>query len=414
MNEMQEQPGRDSGAGTVTGGPPQKWDYQSLTAFRGIAALLVVFYHFSGGFMPGLSPEHVTYFVDRSYLWVDFFFLLSGFVMAHVYRERFSERIGGPAYRGFLVARLARIYPLHLALLAAFVALEVLRSLALQDGLIEARLPPFEGPKSLSALLVSLGLLQSTGIESALAWNWPSWSIASEWFAYLLFPVLVLAGARMGRRAGLLSAAACLLGLVLLSKDGGAQLDRTADFGVLRCLCEFSLGMLVEAALQRLLRAGDRLRWLARGTTSVGLLALIVLGMHLGWDAIAFPPLMAAFLLCLALNDRREGRFARALSGRMLLWLGTISYAIYLCHALVLEAAELAGKVLVGHKPGVGLDPAQSLIAIAIAYALILPLAHVLHRGIERPAQSAVKSSRLARRFIHGPAATGTRPATQG
>ncbi|TMV40436.1 hypothetical protein FGG78_42390, partial [Thioclava sp. BHET1] len=65
--------------------PAERWDYQSLTAFRGIAALLVVFYHFSGGFMPDLKPEAVTDFVDESYLWVDFFFLLSGFVLAHVY-----------------------------------------------------------------------------------------------------------------------------------------------------------------------------------------------------------------------------------------------------------------------------------------------------------------------------------------
>ncbi|WP_158243088.1 acyltransferase family protein [Acidimangrovimonas sediminis] len=402
MDQMQDRP-------PLTSGPPQKWDYQSLTAFRGIAALLVVFYHFSGGFTPGFDPGKFTDFVEESYLWVDFFFLLSGFVLAHVYRERFAPGIGGRAYRGFLVARLARIYPLHVTLLAAFVVFEAFRAMVVDGGLVHAQMAPFAGARSLPSLLVSLSLLQSTGIENVLGWNWPSWSIASEWFAYLLFPLLVLAGSKMGTRAGILAALTCVLGLWLLSKDGGAHLDRTADFGVLRCLCEFSLGMLIEAALHRMRRAGGAggAGWLDRGWVAAALLVAIVVGMHEGWDAIAFPPLMAAFLLCLALNDRRAGRFARALSCRPLLWLGAISYAIYLCHALVLVSADLVSKLLVGHKAGVGLGPGASLVAIALAYAVILPLAHLLHRFVERPAQSAMKGSRLARRFVSGAGARG-------
>lgn len=67
----------------------------SLTAFRGIAAITVVVYHFSGGFLPELRPGDYTAFFSRSYLWVDFFFLLSGFVLAHSYADKFRDGLRG-------------------------------------------------------------------------------------------------------------------------------------------------------------------------------------------------------------------------------------------------------------------------------------------------------------------------------
>jgi peptidoglycan/LPS O-acetylase OafA/YrhL len=94
----------------------------SLTPLRGVAALWVVLYHYCGTaqFLPNLDITPHSYLISKGYLAVDMFFILSGFVMAHVYRRTFSESVS-KHYRGFLVARIARLYPLHVFILALFI-----------------------------------------------------------------------------------------------------------------------------------------------------------------------------------------------------------------------------------------------------------------------------------------------------
>jgi peptidoglycan/LPS O-acetylase OafA/YrhL len=95
----------------------------SLTPLRGIAALWVVLYHYCGTaqFFPNLDITPQSYLIGKGYLAVDMFFMLSGFVMTHVYFCAFSESVGRN-YRDFLVARIARLYPLHVFILLLFVA----------------------------------------------------------------------------------------------------------------------------------------------------------------------------------------------------------------------------------------------------------------------------------------------------
>src|SRR4029077_5875685 len=93
----------------------------SLTPLRGIAALWAVLFHFCWYF-PAIHPERYTGAVYKGYLAVDLFFVLSGFVITHVYREGFARRVTGRRYWDFLKARVARVYPLHLTVLLIFVA----------------------------------------------------------------------------------------------------------------------------------------------------------------------------------------------------------------------------------------------------------------------------------------------------
>src|SRR5580700_567280 len=103
----------DSGCGRQrSSGSPEQ--LASLTPLRGIAALWVVIFHFCWYF-PAVHPERYTGAVYKGYLAVDMFFVLSGFVITHVYKEGFARRVTGRRYRDFLKARVARIYPLHIA-----------------------------------------------------------------------------------------------------------------------------------------------------------------------------------------------------------------------------------------------------------------------------------------------------------
>src|SRR4051794_32482617 len=90
-------------------------ELRALTSLRGIAAMAVVLQHFSA-----TAQEHcvvtIPSLVPHGYVAVDFFFVLSGFIMAYTYLASF-ERLGTAAYRPFLAKRFARIVPLNLAVL---------------------------------------------------------------------------------------------------------------------------------------------------------------------------------------------------------------------------------------------------------------------------------------------------------
>lgn len=90
----------------------------NLTPLRGIAALIVLFFHFdlywSGPFAGALLAPAQSHFAQKGYIEVDFFFALSGFIMYHVYGASFSDAVTKDGLWQFMKARFARIYPRHL------------------------------------------------------------------------------------------------------------------------------------------------------------------------------------------------------------------------------------------------------------------------------------------------------------
>lgn len=212
-----------------------------LTSIRGIAALAVVIFHIRETF-----PHETLLFVElfrQGWLGVDLFFVLSGFIMAHVYTTLpVRGRIGSFA-ASFVHARLARIYPLHLATLLATVALVMF----MPD--FGPRFPSYFGTDT---FVLNLLLLQGWGLSPA-SWNMVSWSISAEWFMYLLFPLLLLgwqslrpADGRFGTALVFaLIASVLALHLAVIVVRGWDHYGGMAAGGMVRVFCEFSLGFLV-------------------------------------------------------------------------------------------------------------------------------------------------------------------------
>jgi len=158
-----------------------------LTAIRGIAAFLLAIghYHFA------IAPIDVTIFVNLTHygmLFVDGFFVLSGFILAYIYSVSFTtlSHLRKNTER-FLIVRLARIYPLHLFTLMVMMLFHY--GGVIQDNTILAE-PEYNDGKH---LLFSLFLMQGWGLpEIHHAWNTPSWTISVEWLMYLLFPLIIL------------------------------------------------------------------------------------------------------------------------------------------------------------------------------------------------------------------------------
>jgi hypothetical protein len=278
--------------------------FRSLDAWRGGCALVVALFHFQAtGFL------HGNLLVERASRLVDFFFVLSGFVIAYAYAE--SLRAGGLVE--FLRRRAARLWPLHLFVLAACIVM------ALAGRVVGLSVSGW----TWDSLPANLTLTHAWHLTGRLTWNGPSWSISAEIAAYLLFALLAW------RLAGRALAAACAaamllaLGLILLAAPEG--MGSTWDWGVARCLYGFMAGALAWMAR-------DRLGWRPRGEIAACAAALLAVAfLPAGIDA-AIVPVFAWTVLVFA-DD--AGPLSRLLHRPLPQLLGRLSYSIYMVHYVV-------------------------------------------------------------------------------
>jgi peptidoglycan/LPS O-acetylase OafA/YrhL len=165
---------------------PDGGRFVALDSLRGIAALWVAAFHVNGG-----GPLLRSTFIANGWLMVDFFFVLSGFVMAAAYRDTMA---GGMPLRRYAILRLGRVYPLHAAVLGAYLAFELGLWVFGRTGAHVA----FTGDHSPGSLLLMAALLQGFAWPELTGWNTQSWSIAVEVWLYL---AIALLWRRFGARA---------------------------------------------------------------------------------------------------------------------------------------------------------------------------------------------------------------------
>ncbi|MET0294811.1 MAG: acyltransferase [Phenylobacterium sp.] len=341
-----------------------------LTALRFFAAYWVVLFHF----WPKLAGGGEPMFVEKGYLGVELFFVLSGFILCHVYRTELEE--GRYRYGRFLWARLARVYPLHLATLLAMGAL------AIGAGLAGFAVDPHI--LSWEALPANLTLTHAWGLAPVAGWNHPSWSISAEWFAYLTFPLFAWTALALKQRpllwVGL--ALAMLVGLYTgFEAAAGFPLTRaTFNWGALRIVPCFALG----CALHNLWRErpiGD-LR-LALGGAAAALAAAVgaaSLGAH---DSLIVALLGLLIYLLAAAAQAGSKQFDHPL----LVYGGEISYSVYMiCIPWQIVFVNSAARLL-------EIKGEQLPFTVWIAGVLtIIPLAALSYHLIERPARARMKS----------------------
>lgn len=290
--------------------------FTALESLRGIAALMVVFFHIS----PWYQPFFDFVYARNGFHMVDFFFVLSGFVMALNYGQRI-QTLG--QFKQFALLRAVRLYPVHLVFLLLFLGVECLKYLAAQRGLGGAGAIPFQ-TNSASAFVDQLFLVQALGFTPAAAssFNGPSWSISTEYYTYLIFGLaLLLFGSKR----------LTWVSLLIVLAAGGAYLSVDPigpfDFGyTLRCLCGFFVGCVVYALYAR----GGR--W----PSIVTLLALISIVIFLGFSNFQKPVLVMiplAAILILSIIKSQEGGGELAELGP-LPWVG--NYFIFVVHVACL------------------------------------------------------------------------------
>lgn len=296
--------------------------FDSLESLRGLAACLVAVYH---------APwrNHLDgSFVDSAYLMVDLFFVLSGFVMAHAYANRLENFDDA---RRFVILRLGRVYPLHLALLLAWLGFECAKYLGEVHLGTTPRFPAFSVNDEW-AFVANLFLLHSLNVTDGMTFNVPSWSISAEFWSYMAFVVVFLVAS--GRRARLLTAACITVASVLLLVvlNGPEDFDTTYKFGAIRCLAGFFLGCVAYEAY----------RWIERrrlpGYLATGAAAGFVLFLWAkdkGASDLLIGPVSAVLIVMIAKCPDAPG--LGFLKWPAFRWLGAVSYSIYMVHFAVLH-----------------------------------------------------------------------------
>ena len=363
----------------------------NLTPLRGIAALWVATYHF--GSLLKLIPPKQTMLIEKGYLMVDLFFIMSGFIMWHVYAASFSERITETNFRRFMVARFARIYPLHLFTLFVLIGMSY----------ISGNWNPVNDPH---AILTNVFMLQSMGFERLSTWNRPSWSLSAEWAAYMVFPLLALFMSQKKRLSrivlpiGIVIAYFALVFLIPPMGIGNAdrlvlhKLDVTYDYGYIRGIAGFTLGMLCYG-----LYLDDRTRrYLSKDRVAVILAATALICMHFGTNDLFLILPFAGITLCFAANS---GYIHKACNASVLQFLGKVSYSIYLVQWIATDLFTAGFRrfhLNVLFFPSVGAPSFLERLAVTLLFLLFLVfLSAITYNLIENPCRNFIN-----RTFING------------
>jgi peptidoglycan/LPS O-acetylase OafA/YrhL len=350
----------------------------ALTGIRALAALYVLGMHAQLLSTSGIA----TYlpFLWRGYLGVDFFFLLSGFIITHVYLASLG-RPDREAIVIFLWHRIIRLCPVHITVLAALLPIVYVAG---ASGM------SFNSPHNWRAtdLLWQLTLTHGWGTMNALGWNPPSWSISAEWFAYLLFPLLAL-GLQQLRSAVTsislaivaLAATAAIFAVTNWTFTGSDVIGAPA---LARVSGEFLCGALLRRALDGRMTALSPV-WIGDAAGAAAFVLFLV-GATREWPDFLLVALAAITIVGAA---TAQSFFAGILGSRPMVWLGEISYSIYMVHfpifVILRRVLDLAS-----FQPS---NPTGDLLVFAGALGLVIGCATILFYCVERPMRARLRDS---------------------
>jgi len=339
-----------------------------LDVLRFVSSCGIVLHHSLEFWFPADVRGRVLGYTQNLALFVDLFFVISGFVITYVY----SGRIGNGADFGrFMQRRIGRLVPLHLATMFAAI---VLAATVLAAGLPYPTAPAFTGRCIASTALLVHAIFPCGGIP----FNSVNWSISVEMALYVLFPMMLFLARRSVRLAWALSGLAVLAGFAWWR-------DWIDIYPILRGIASFAFGMGLYFSRRQL----GRLRHADLALS--GMVLLLIVAMLSGAsDAIVLLLVYVVVSLAVAADMRKARPMVRNLAP-----LGQLTYSIYMIHQLVIVVIvnALGDKLL-------GLSGILMVGLTLFAYSVVFLLAYLSYRFFETP----------CRRLIDGLPIFGSRP----
>jgi len=361
----------------------------AMDGLRGIFALWVVLVH-----APFLSSIFQTPFVLHPAPMLTVFFVFSGFVVAMMYGESIKDTNG---VARFLLKRLGRLWPLHMAMLLYLLLFESVRALAVNYAGIAATHAPFTDGTNIPAFFENIFFVQSWGWDKPMTWNFPAWTISTEIAAYITLCTICLIVRGVGLRIALGLLCAVIAGSIYyVQAEGWTRIGELAS--VPRAIMEFFLGFTVFFIARRF---PFKSFWLG-SVLEVGTFAFTITVSFMRLDGFWMLATSLAFALMGYAFANEQGVISRYARAKPLVRLGDISYSIYLTHvpiiytlgAFVAVAARMLGMdlwvtvdTMVGPRQvmdfggGVWL---MNLMLVALV-AVVICVSMMTHRYIEAP-----------------------------
>lgn len=379
-----------------------------LASIRGFAAFFVALFHARLVLFPQWKEDiaNISLFLENGYLWVDIFFILSGFVMMYAYRDSFQQGCTMAKWRHFMWLRFSRIYPLFfttLLLLLGWESVKYLYGIGFYGGELLnswglAGIPAFQGPFNTSdTLFANLLLLQSL-TSQALSWNFPGWSLSVEWLCYMMFPIILALLSFNAKRSSWLPILVFFLLYGLISTTG--TIDLTSGIpAFLRGLCGFSLGawMCLIRLPHNIKRFFSNDFILFTLVISLGLLLhhkleiVQILGVYLLFSLLVF---------CGANHTQSGSLFMRLFDNKLTRYLGDISYSVYLWHSvLLLVGVEITNQLAPNftlwwyQQSSIG----ALVLALVLYTAVLLTISTASYQLLEKPALRQLRSWQIAK-----------------
>jgi len=347
-----------------------------LDALRIVAAAAVVVLHYMEYAKDNAVAHFVFAHVQHFNLFVDLFFVISGFVIA----KQYLERVSGPDdIKRFFWRRMARIYPLHLLTLAFYLAIAAVLQLGLARGENPARYPLSDLPAQLLMLHALIG--------ERLTFNFPSWSLSAEMFCYLLFPFLAAGAARWRSSVPIIVVIAVLANSAVSAfTDAGTWTDWINRGGMFRALPSFALGVTLYIFRARLDLA-----------PAIQLPFTLLLSAFLVFGGLLPQTLMLAIVYAIVLLAARAdamGQDTFLSRNRVDRW-SDLTYSVYMLHIPVATVVlTIGGRFLAPFVP----DARLALVPLAVVVLAIAskasyryvetPIRHLLYALFDRRAEA--------------------------
>ena len=373
----------------------------NLTPLRGIAALLTAIFHvelvlssFGGVLVPGESSS----ILGRMYLMVDFFFVLSGFILCYVYAQNFADSVTGQDFRKFTIARFARVYPLHLfSLLLTALFIFLLKEWGVAVS------PILDTENSVYSFITNLFLLHSMNLHQWFTFTHASWSISTEWWMYMLFPFVVWPFMKVGKIGRLIVLALCITGYLavgyllvpLVTLPDSLSFFRSPEappfslnvsyqYGFARCFFGFVIGMVVYFAYKE--------DWGKKVFSSGAVFSILVLGLAICMHLAVLDVITVLFFPLILLSAAYGSQNLNAILGsEPLQKLGEWSFSIYLIHQPFLyQGAALMGSPDKTGIPLPKLNLFTSWLTCLAFIVFILFISYLSYRFIELPARNYI------------------------
>ena len=280
-----------------------------------------------------------AYFLtERASVILDLFFVFSGFLIFTLYSEKLADR-KYPVGK-FMVRRFARLYPLHFVTLMAFLVWTLSRGWLHTAGFADGETPVlFEAgtPESLRNFIANLTFLNAVNLTDGLGFNAPSWTIGAEFLSYGVFAAAMwIFGRRLWSGPGLVLVAVFVGLLYAYLSASFSTMNISYDGGFIRCLAGFFLGVIVSAAHQKGIFAIHRYA----SFIEVWTLAVFILFIVVASESQQF--FVAPFLfLFVIVFIQDKGVLSRVLASKPLLYLGALSYSIYLNHMIIAIGVDM-------------------------------------------------------------------------